>query len=121
MQERKIFDRSLEYGVIDQEIYDELNSLYLLRNRVIHRYIISDIRTRDLIDIVARYLQTSETVRLILREFENKQAGSQYGVYGEKFGKAPITDDAAIHRLYADVNDKHLLSRFKRTIGNNKN
>lgn len=120
MMERKIFDHSLEYGVIDQEIYDELNSLYLLRNRVIHRYIISDIKTRDLVDIAARYLKASETVRLILREFENKQAGSQYGVYGKKLGKASITDNAAIQRLYADANDKHLLGRFNRTIGDNK-
>lgn len=117
MMERKIFDHSLNYNVINQELCDELSSLYQLRNRVIHRYIISNIKTRDLVDIVLRYLKTVEKVRLILREFEDKQASCQYGVYGKKFGKAPITDDAAIQRLYADANDKHLLSRFKRKIG----
>ncbi|MFA6051110.1 MAG: hypothetical protein WC762_00810 [Methylobacter sp.] len=117
MMERKIFDHSLKYGVINQELYDEMSSLYQLRNRVIHRYIISNIKTRDLIDIVSRYLKAAEKVRLILREFENKQGSCQYGVYGRKFGKAPMTDNAAIQRLYADANDKHLLSKFKRKIG----
>lgn len=121
MMERTIFDHSLKYGVINQELCDELSSLYQLRNRVIHRYIISNIKTRDLIKIVSRYLKTVEKVRLILRELENKQASCQYGVYGGKIGnKAPVTDSAAIQRLYADVNDKHLLSRFKRKIGDKK-
>ena len=116
MMERKIFDHSLKYCVINQELYDEMSSLYQLRNRVIHRYIISNIKTRDLVDIVSRYLKAAEKVRLILQKFENKQASCQYGVYGKKFGKAPITDNAAIQRLYADTNNKHLLSRFKRKI-----
>lgn len=120
IMERKIFDHSLKYDVLNQQIHKELNSLYQLRNRVIHRYIISNIKTRDLIDIAARYLEASETVRLTLRGLEHKQADEQHGVYGKNFCKALIDDKDAIQRLYAEVNDKHLLSRFKRKIDNKK-
>lgn len=117
MMERKVFDHSLKYGVSNQELYDEMGSLYQLRNRVIHRYIISNIKTRDLVDIASRYLNAVEKVRLILRKFEDKQATCQYGVYGRKFAKAAKTDNAAIQRLYAGANDKHLLTKFNRKIG----
>lgn len=118
IMERKIFDESLKYGVVNQNIYKELNALYELRNRVIHRYIISNIKTRDLIDIVIRYLEISEVVRLILSDFEHKQQRGQYGIYGSKLHKPPDTDKEGIRRLHAYVNDKHLLGRFKRKIGN---
>lgn len=117
IMERKIFDESLKCGVIDQNIYKELNSLYELRNRVIHRFIISNIKTRDLIDIVIRYLEISEVIRLILRDFEHKQGCGKYGIYGSKLHKMPESEDEGISRLHADINDKHLLRKFKRKIG----
>ncbi|MCG7500188.1 hypothetical protein MHO82_25380 [Vibrio sp. Of7-15] len=116
IMERKIYEHSLQYNVIDQEIFDELNTLYQLRNRVIHRYIISNIKTRDLVNIATRYLAILESVRLILRGFEEMQAQEKYGLYGKMSDKASVTDNAAIQRLYADTNDKHLLKRFKRGI-----
>lgn len=116
IMERTIFDDSLKHNVIDQITHSELNSLYQLRNRVIHRYIISNIKTRDLVEIAGNYLDAAEKVRLTLREAEQKQKGGQYGVYGSKFGKEPESNEEAIKRLHAEANDKHLLGRFKRKI-----
>lgn len=119
--ERKIFEHALKFGIITQEIHDELVHLYKLRNRVIHRFMISNIKTRDLIDIVTEYLKAVEMVRLILSDFERKQESSLYGVYGKKIGKrASPSDPKAIQILYAVTNDKHLMSRFKRKIENTK-
>jgi hypothetical protein len=115
IMERKIYEHAKEVGVIDDKISDELNALYQLRNRVIHRYIISNIKTRDLLEIATRYLKAVESVRLILAKFENMQANEEYGVYGKKFGGIN-TDAKAIQRLYAGANDKHLLKKFKRDI-----
>lgn len=116
--ERKIFDDALKYGVITDSDHKELNLLYKLRNRVIHRYIISDIKTRDLPSIALRYVEASEKVRLILRDLENEQKDGQYGVYGKKFMKFSEPDDEAIKRLFADVNDKHLIRKFAREVTN---
>lgn len=118
LMERKIFDDALKYRVITDNGHKEINSLYKLRNRVIHRYIISDIKTRDLPSIALRYVEASEKVRLILRDLENKQKAGRYGVYGKKFMKFSEPDDEAIKRLFADVNDKHLISKFARKVTN---
>ena len=118
MMESKIYDDALKYKVITDDHRKELGSLYKLRNRVIHRYIISDIKTRDLPGIAARYVDAVEKVRLILRGLENEQKGCQYGVYGKKFMKSSGPDDESIKRLYADANDKHLIRKFTRKVTN---
>lgn len=117
--ERKIFDDAFKFQVIDLETFNSLNELYNLRNRVIHRYIISDIKSRDLVEIAGRYLGALEKTRLTLRDFEQKQATLPYGVYGTKFGKSPITDDV-IRRLHASANDKHLLEKYRRKVSDSK-
>ncbi|MGE7965129.1 hypothetical protein ACQKPC_22580 [Pseudomonas sp. NPDC089918] len=119
IMERKVFDDALKFQVIDVDTFDSLNELYNLRNRVIHRYIISDIRSRDLVAIAGKYLSALEKTRLILRDFEQKQAVVPYGLYGTKCGKTSITDDA-IRRLYAKANDKHLLEKYKRSVSDRK-
>ena len=117
--ERKIFDEAFNFKVIDLEAFENLNGLYNLRNRVIHRYIISDIRSRDLVEIAGRYLSALEKIRLTLRDFEQRQTAVPYGVYGKKFGKTSDTEDA-IRRLYASANDKHLLAKYKRRVSDGK-
>jgi hypothetical protein len=118
LMERKIYDDALKYKIITDNDHKELNSLYKLRNRVIHRYIISDIKTRDLPEIALRYVEASEKVRLMLRDLENEQKRCQYGVYSKKFMKFSEPDDEAVKRLFADVNDKHLIRKFARKVTN---
>jgi len=120
IMERKVFEDALKFQVIDLETFDSLNELYDLRNRVIHRYIISDIKSRDLVEIAGRYLSALEKTRLTLRDFEQKQAVMPYGVYGTKFGKTSVADDATIRRLHASANDKHLLEKYKRSVSDSK-
>lgn len=119
IMERKVFDDALKFDVIDNETFDDLSSLYGLRNRVIHRYIISNIRTRDLVKIASGYLNVLEKTRLILRGFEERQADQPFGVYGKKFGKTSVTEDS-VRRLHASANDKHLIEKFKRNVGAGK-
>lgn len=119
IMERKVFDDALKFDVIDKETFDDLSALYSLRNRVIHRYIISNIRTRNLVEIAGRYLNALEKTRLILRGFEQKQADQPFGVYGKKFGKTSVTEDS-VRRLHASANDKHLIEKFKRNVGAGK-
>lgn len=119
IMERDIFDDSLKFGVIDQNIFNKFTSLYKLRNKVIHRYIISNIKTRDLVGIAYGYVEAAEEARLILRDYEHKQAKEKFGIYGSKLHKSVSKNNMeAIKRLHATVNDKHLFSKFKRKIPN---
>lgn len=114
--ERKIFDHALQLGVVDQTLYDELSALYSLRNRIVHRYIISSIKTRDMISVVTRYLEMSEKMRLVLNKFEDLEIGKSFGIYGRGFVRAELPDETETRRVHSWANDKHQIGKFKRKI-----
>jgi hypothetical protein len=114
--ERVVFAHALELGVIDQATNDELINLYKFRNRIVHRYIISSLKTRDMLPIVSKYLEMSERIRLVLRGFEDQQVGKNFGIYGRGFVRTEIFDDIEIRRVHSWANDKHMLDRFKRKV-----
>lgn len=116
LMERVVFRDALQLGVINQSIVDELSELYNLRNRIVHRYIISPIKTRDMVPVVGRYLMTLEKVRLILQEIENSQMGKGFGIYGRGFTREDNLNDVEFRRAYSWANDKHLLGKYKRDI-----
>lgn len=114
--ERKIYTKAHKLKIIDDDIYKELNDLYDLRNRVIHRYIISFLKTRDIIKIAYDYTLLKEKIRLILRTYEEKQFGTGIGIYGSGYSKEDEFDETDYRRAYSMANDKHLLSKLKRKI-----
>jgi hypothetical protein len=51
LMEKKIYDKAKEMNIISNEQLIKLYRLYDLRNKVVHRYIITDIKTREIRDI----------------------------------------------------------------------
>lgn len=118
--ERSVFNHALELGLINQTLHNELSQLYNLRNRVVHRYIISPINTRDMVEVSTKYLEHLEKVRILLRELEEQQIGKSFGIYGNGFVRAKSFDNVEIRRAHSWANDKHLLKRFNRKITSEK-
>ena len=116
INERKIYKKAHELKILDDKTLNELNDLYDLRNRVIHRYIISFIKTRDIIKIAYDYLVINEKVRLILKEYEEMQYGKGFGVYGRGYSRNDEFDETEYKRAYSWANDKHLIEKFKRKL-----
>lgn len=114
--ERKIYKEAKELNIVDQEIFDELNDLYDLRNRVIHRYIISHLKTADIADISVKYFFLSEKINQILKTIEEDQIEQGIGIYGNGYTKdyEPTENDQKI--AFSMANDKHLLKDFQRKI-----
>jgi len=73
VSEREIYRRALTKRIITQETYDTLNALYDRRNRVIHRYIISMITTKDVLDIACKYDSLKHEVSGHVAELEKEQ------------------------------------------------
>jgi hypothetical protein len=73
ISEREIYRRALAKGIITQETYDTLGALYNRRNRVIHRYIISMITTKDVLDIACQYDSLKHEVSDHVAELEKEQ------------------------------------------------
>ena len=117
LMERKIYTQAKTLGIISEKTYTELERLYKDRNKVIHRYIISDFKTMYLYEIAIEYETICEDVRLDLKNIEDIQFKEGIGIYG---GKDPNhePDDSDKQLLYSQVNDKHLIKTLKRIIEN---
>jgi hypothetical protein len=87
ISEREIYRRALAKNIITQETYDSLSVLYDLRNRVIHRYIISMITTKDVLDIASKYHSLKHQVSDHVDELEKEQIHLGIGMTGSGYSE----------------------------------
>ena len=78
--EREVYRRANEVGIIDDEVHDKLSEAYNERNKVVHRYIISEIRTVDILDLAQEYFEIKDVVYDILYRLEKKQVEMGVGI-----------------------------------------
>lgn len=115
VMEKEIYQKAMTYGIIDEVLFDRLFELYGERNKVVHRFIISDFKTRDLMKITLEYDGICEDVRLKLREIEDTQFHQKIGMHGNRNPhESPSVTDVQL--LFSQVNDKHLNREFFRKI-----
>lgn len=107
--EKDIYKNALDLEIIDQTVYDELFKLYDDRNRVIHRFVISEITLAEVEEIAYRYYRQQEAINKIIYDLEAEQITLGIGmtttsdnVHGEdehldfikgKIGKIDYFDD----------------------------
>lgn len=72
ISERKIYERARHEKVITKTIERKLNTLYNQRNIIIHRYLISNIKTKDVFLISRRYIQLFLVIKERHRITHNK-------------------------------------------------
>lgn len=113
--EKKIYDKAKEINILSEEQHAQLYKLYDLRNKVVHRYIITDIKTMELKNIVIRYELLCEDIRLILADIETEQFDKNVGYHGTK-GPHRERDQSHVNELFSMVNDKHFSKEFHRKI-----
>lgn len=116
LSERKVFVLAQEMGLVDTDLFNSLNVLYDSRNRVVHRYIISELRSRDIIRIAQGYEEVFERVRSIVERLEDEQFAQQVGIYGTERNPQDEPSARDLRFLYAQVNDKHLMQSFERGV-----
>ncbi|SNZ01228.1 hypothetical protein [Flagellimonas pacifica] len=116
ISERVIYSESKLLGIITEELFEELNLLYNMRNRVIHRYIISYIKTNDIAETALKYLLLSEKIRVILKSIEDDQIKAEIGIYGTGYLRNPEITIEEQRIFFAMANDKHLINHLQRKI-----
>jgi len=114
--ERKIYQLAKNLEIIDLKTFNKLEFLYKERNKMVHRYIISDIKTRDISDLSIEYVMICEEIRLIIEKIENEQFEKQIGIYSGMRNPQDEHSPESINFLHSQVNDKHLISKLKRKI-----
>lgn len=85
--ERDIFKIAKEKQVINEDLFRKLSTIYDDRNRVIHRYIITEITTAEVLDIGVKYEKLLQEINNRIFEIEKEQIASGVGmtVSGPKF------------------------------------
>lgn len=73
ISERAIYRRALDCGVIDQPLLERLENLYTKRNRVIHRYVISDITTKQVFEIAREFEEIIPVISGVTGRLEAEQ------------------------------------------------
>lgn len=78
--EKDIYNKALKLGVISEEIYNKLFELYEDRNRVIHRFVISEITIAEVEEIAYRYYLIQQKVNRVIFEIEKEQIEKGVGM-----------------------------------------
>lgn len=116
IMERKIYIKAHELDIINSKTLEELNNLYDTRNKVIHRYVISYIKTSDIQSLVYKYWILSEEIRLTLQSYEEEQFGKWFGIYWKWYSKEYIPNKSDHKILNSLENDKHLIKKLQKKI-----
>lgn len=104
ISEKDIYRRSLASGVIDQETYRKLIEYYEDRNKVIHRYIISEITTKQVFKIAFQYEQLETEIREAISRIEKEQI--EKGIGMTVAGK-DVTDKDLREEVFRMADKKH--------------
>ena len=80
VSEREIYKLSLSAGIIDASLFDRLNTLYSERNRVVHRYVISDITTENVFDTARGFEDAIPLVNDAVYAVEERQIELGVGI-----------------------------------------
>ena len=94
--ERKIYSLALEKKIISKNLFKELNTLYDIRNKVIHRFFISEVEYTHLEIVCSRYEKVYEQLHKVTYDLESEQI--KWGIGMTVLGKYTEEDKAEIKR-----------------------
>lgn len=104
VMERTVYQKCLDLAIISQPLFNELELLYKERNKVIHRFIITDIRSEDVFKLALEYEKLYDKIDDLILKLEKKQIEERVGVWG----KNPINglSDGQREILKTKIRDK---------------
>lgn len=105
IMERTIYQRCLELGIISNGLFTELERQYKERNKVIHRFVITDIRREDVFNLAFEYEKIYEKIDTIILELERKQIEEGIGVWGKNPSNGLSEEQRTL--LQTKIKDKH--------------
>jgi cobalamin biosynthesis Mg chelatase CobN len=105
IMERTIYQRCLDLGIISNRLFTELERLYKERNKVIHRFVITDIRSEDVFNLALEYEKLYEKIDTIILELERKQIEEGIGVWGKNPSDGLSEEQRTL--LQTKIRDKH--------------
>jgi len=78
--EKDIYEKAKELGILDNDSFNELFKLYNERNRVVHRFIISEITLAEIESISYEYYMIREKIKQVVDDLESEQIKQNIGM-----------------------------------------
>ena len=103
--EKDIYKKALDMGIIDQNIFDKLYVLYDDRNRVIHRFVISEITLAEVEEIAYKYYQKQQEINKFIYDLESEQIEKKVGMTTTGNGEKESDDKFAFIRGKIGINE----------------
>lgn len=101
ISERTIYARAISEKIITKAILQKLNTLYDQRNIIIHRYLISDIKTKDVILISMNYIELYSVILERHRRIHNLIVQNRIGI-AQYFMENPSSE-----QIHEQIMKKH--------------
>ena len=105
--EKEIYKRASRNNIITDSILKCLMGLYEVRNRVVHRYIISDITSDEIVELVLSYAQVYDSIGQCVINLEKNQFINQIGIFKGTEPPDSKPDKAMVKSLIVGLRDKH--------------
>ncbi len=116
IMEKKVYKMALDENIIDKYLYDKLFELYSQRNKVIHRYIITDLFTKDVTRIVYEYGKLEKKVEKIIKELEQEQFKKGIGIYGVDSPPDKPLNKKDKEKIIGSLKEKHAHEKLNKGI-----
>lgn len=113
ISEREIYRKALKEGIITQALFDQLENLYRKRNKIIHRYIISDITTKHVLGIGMGYEKIIPKISNRIKELEERQI--ELGI-GMTISDSDSTESQLKSQLEEMIAEKHQNAILNRAL-----
>lgn len=78
--EKDIYKKALDMHIIEKDVHENLCSLYSNRNRVMHRFIISEITLAEVEEIAYCYSEKAQKINRIIYDLESEQISQNVGM-----------------------------------------
>lgn len=114
--EKAIYEQALTDEVIEESLFKRLMNLYELRNKVVHRYIISNLKTNDIIKLVADYMDIHKIIGSKVEVLEQEQFTKGIGIYGDGNNPKDPIDTARMKGLLTELHEKHANTQIIKEI-----
>ncbi len=108
ISERKIYEMALKENIISENLFDQLEKLYKKRNKIVHRYIISAITTKEVLNIAMEYDNIQHLVSDAVKILENQQI--EKGIGMTVAGKNILKEE--VEKLFNDMSSKKHGDKF---------
>jgi len=90
--EKAIYTKAKEIGIINENLFNKLYLLYEDRNRVVHRFIISEITIAEIETIAYNYYLLQEQIYKIIYDIESEQIKLNVGMTKSRKGSEDNTE-----------------------------